>query len=345
MRPAAILIAALAAAAGACSAEAPKSASTVPADAPDGPGTMTPNPSPLYEHINRTVPQGREFGWAVVDLRTGGLAAQNPDRVYPQQSVFKLWLAAMVLDRVDRGEMKLDQKARVRREDLGFSWQPIEKKMGPNGYDATIEELVRYVVIQSDNPSADVLLREVGGPAALNAWLESKGLEGIHVERFEWQMRDDARALTARLDAQPAEGRLSVLQAALFDGRDASTPAGAALALAKLHKGELLSPASTQLLLSIMAETVTGPNRLKAGLEPGWKLAHKTGSGGEWSGRSAGVNDIGLLTAPDGRVYAVAVFTAGDDLGEAKREAVVADVARGVVALWKQDTAKDGSRN
>ena len=85
---------------------------------------------------------------------------------------------------------------------FGFSWQPIEKKMGPNGYDATIEELVRYIVVQSDNPSADVLLREVGGPKALNAWLESKGLEGIRVERYEWQMRDDARTLMAKLDAQ-----------------------------------------------------------------------------------------------------------------------------------------------
>jgi len=323
--------------AGACSAEAPKEV-IVKADAPDGPPGGRPNPSALFEHTNRTVPTGREFGWAVIDLKTGGLAGQNPDQPYPQHSVFKLWLAAMVLDRVDRGEMKLDERILVTRADLGFPYQPIAEKVGPQGYSATVEELVRYIVIQSDNPSADVLLRRVGGPAALTAWLRSKGVEDIQVDRSERELHAEAAEMRRRVAAAPAEGRLSVIHGYLFGGRDAATPAAAATALAKLHRGELLSPASTRMLLSIMTETVTGPNRLRAGIEPGWKIGHKTGSGGMIDGRSKGSNDIGLLTAPDGRTYAVAVFTAGDDLTPEKREAIAADVARGVVAQWKKET-------
>ena len=78
--------------------------------------------------------------------------------------------------------------------------------------------------------------------------------------------------------------------------------------MARLKRGELLSPSSTARLLSIMANTRTGPNRLKGGLEAGWTLSHKTGTGQVLGGTQAGYNDIGILTAPDGRSYAVAVM-------------------------------------
>ena len=75
-----------------------------------------------------------------------------------------------------------------------------------------------------------------------------------------------------------------------------------------LKRGELLSPASTARLLTIMGHTSTGANRLKGGLKPGWTLSHKTGTGQVLGGDQAGYNDIGILTAPDGRSYSVAVM-------------------------------------
>jgi beta-lactamase class A len=42
-----------------------------------------------------------------------------------------------------------------------------------------------------------------------------------------------------------------------------------------------------------MANTHTGPNRLRGGLAPGWSLSHKTGTGQELGGVQAGYNDIG----------------------------------------------------
>jgi len=89
-----------------------------------------------------------------------------------------------------------------------------------------------------------------------------------------------------------------------------------------------------------MAETATGPKRIKAGLEPGWRWAHKTGTGGASAGPNRGVNDVGLLTAPDGRTYAVAAYIAGSTLPLDRQEAIIAEIARGVVAQWKQDRAR-----
>jgi beta-lactamase class A len=89
---------------------------------------------------------------------------------------------------------------------------------------------------------------------------------------------------------------------------DGATPLGTVDALARLKRGELLSPRSTDKLLSIMSNTKTGAQRLKGGLAPGWRLAHKTGTGQVLGVTQAGYNDIGIVTAPNGKSYAVAVF-------------------------------------
>jgi beta-lactamase class A len=81
-----------------------------------------------------------------------------------------------------------------------------------------------------------------------------------------------------------------------------------------------------------MAATDTGPLRLKAGLGPGWSIAHKTGTGQDLGDESTGYNDVGLLTAPDGRTYAVAVMIAQTRRPVPERQALMADVARAVVA-------------
>ena len=87
-----------------------------------------------------------------------------------------------------------------------------------------------------------------------------------------------------------------------------AAPSAIVGALARLKRGELLSPSSTTRLLNIMGNTHTGPNRLKGGLQPGWTLSHKTGTGQVLDGVQAGYNDIGILTAPDGRSYSIAVM-------------------------------------
>ena len=60
--------------------------------------------------------------------------------------------------------------------------------------------------------------------------------------------------------------------------------------------------------MTIMGNTQTGKNRLRGGLKPGWTLSHKTGTGQILGGVQAGYNDIGIITAPNGRSYAVAVM-------------------------------------
>jgi beta-lactamase class A len=112
---------------------------------------------------------------------------------------------------------------------------------------------------------------------------------------------------------------------------EGATPAGLVDGLSKLHQGELLSPPSTQQLLATMSNTRTGAQRLKGGLKPGWKCAHKTGTGQNLDSTAAGYNDVGILTAPDGRAYAIAVMIGRTQVGIPTRQKLMNDAVRAVI--------------
>jgi len=80
-----------------------------------------------------------------------------------------------------------------------------------------------------------------------------------------------------------------------------------------------------------MGQTKTGANRLKGGLKPGWTLSHKTGTGQVLGSVQAGYNDIGILTAPDGRSYAVAVMIKRTSTPLATRMTLMNNVVRTVI--------------
>ncbi len=102
-----------------------------------------------------------------------------------------------------------------------------------------------------------------------------------------------------------------------------------------LASGRLLSPASTDHLLNVMSQTVTFPDRLRAGAPAGWRVAHKTGTSQTWSGVTAATNDVGILTAPDGGIIAIAVFVADSAASSKERAAVIAAAAREVTKSYR----------
>jgi beta-lactamase class A len=81
-----------------------------------------------------------------------------------------------------------------------------------------------------------------------------------------------------------------------------------------------------------MAEAKTGPQRIKGGVPPGWHYLHKTGTGQDLPPRSTGYNDIGIMTAPDGTNYAVAVMIGSTTLPIPARWELMQAVAKAVVA-------------
>ena len=79
-----------------------------------------------------------------------------------------------------------------------------------------------------------------------------------------------------------------------------------------------------------MGQSVTGRARLRAAVPGGWQIAHKTGTGQDLGGRNAGFNDVGLLTAPDGRRYALAVMIGDTNRPIRERQQLIQSVAAAV---------------
>jgi beta-lactamase class A len=173
-----------------------------------------------------------------------------------------------------------------------------------------------------------------GGPP--EHLLESK-IAGLH-----WKPEYSfGRAFwTARDQVDPAV-RSALLEAYVADPDDGASPDAIVDALSRLKRGELLSAASTRHFLQLLAATQTGPMRLKAGLGPGWSIAHKTGTGQDLGDLATGYNDVGLMTAPDGRTYAVAVMIASTREPIPERQALMAEVTRAVVAQHDERGAAD----
>lgn len=323
------------ASAGAAGAAAPKAA----------PHTVASAPSFIRD---RLVELGQGFdgqvGIAVRSIDDGWVAGWKANKLYPQQSVSKLWVAITLFDAVDRGKVSLDDQVTLSREDLTLFHQPIADEVLKTGsFTTTVNDLLLRQVTESDNTANDKLMRLIGGPAAVRGTIARKHLGAIRFYNGERALQSRIAGLTwkpeysighAFFDARDAltpELRKAAFDLYVANPYDGAYPSAITAALARLKKGQLLSPASTQQLLTIMSQTHTGANRLKGGLAAGWTLNHKTGTGQVLGNAQAGYNDIGILTAPDGRSYAVAVMIKLTSTPLPVRMTLMNDVVRAVI--------------
>jgi beta-lactamase class A len=291
---------------------------------------------------------GRTFdgqvGIAVRSVNDGWSTGWQENGYYPQQSVSKLWVSITALDAVDRGKVRLTDKVTLTRGDLTLFHQPIAAKIAGGPYTTTLDDLMFKAITTSDNTANDKLMRSVGGAKAVRAMIAAKGLGAIRFYDGERALQSKIAGLiwspsysigSAFWDARnalPYALRKAAFDRYVADPYDGAAPSAIDNALAALKRGELLSPQSTRRLLDIMGNTKTGANRLKGGLAPGWTLSHKTGTGQELGGKQAGYNDIGILTAPDGRSYAVAVMIKLTSVPLPTRMTLMNEVVRAVIA-------------
>jgi len=283
-------------------------------------------PRALVERVDALV---RGFpgiaGVAIRAVDEGWTVESGARRLMPQQSVSKLWVAMTVLDQRDSGRLRLDDPVTLYPSDLTLFHQPIAALVKATGYHTTVGGLLTRALTQSDNTANDRLLTLVGGPAAVRSFIERKRLGDIRFGPGERLLQAGTAGLTWQQSYSLGNGfeiarsrlapsvRSAAMEAYIADPPDGAAPLAIADALARLARGELLSETSTRLLLTTMGSSVTGRARLRAVLPAGWAIQHKTGTGQELGRRNAGFNDVGLLTAPDGRRYAIAVMI-GDTL-------------------------------
>jgi beta-lactamase class A len=320
-------------------------AGPLPAD-PLAPMPLAPTASP-FALRERVTALGRAFdgkaGIAIVSLKDGWTVEWNAGTLFPQQSCSKLWVAITAMDAVDRGRISLDDRVTLGRDDLTLFHQPLRDKILGGGHTTTLGALLFTAITDSDNTANDRLMRAIGGPQAVRDTIVRKGLGAIRFYEGERALQSKIAGLIwsqsysvgdgfykAR-SALPMSLRRASFERYISDPYDGAAPRAVAQALARLKQGELLSRASTARLLATMGQTKTGKARVRAALAPGWSWNHKTGTGQVLGGRVGGINDIGLLTAPDGTTYAMAIMTVPDK-SDGAAQGLMQSVTRAVIA-------------
>jgi beta-lactamase class A len=226
----------------------------------------------------------------------------------PMQSVFKLPLVVTTLHLIEVSKFSLDQPVRFLASDriLPHTHSPLQDKY-PNGeVEVPLRELLRLAVAESDNVAADIILRVTGGPEVVNGYIKSIGVNGFHLE-------DDERGLTRDVAVQY---------------RNWFEPAGAVQLLQRVSDNSPLTPEHTQMLLNWMQETSSGQHRIKGELPSGTVVVHRTGTSGTAGGVTYATNDIGLITLPNGRRLAIAIFVTDSTADDEARDAVIARIAK-----------------
>ena len=231
-------------------------------------------------------------------------------RTHRCKSVFKLPLTMAAISRlVETGKMDLDAPVKMLPSDrFAPTYSPLQDRYPTGEVEVPLREVMRLTVSESDNVGSEMLLRLVGGPAAVEAYMRGIGVTGFQLEDGEKRMHGDQT----------------------LQYRNWWEPASAVATLEKLYAGKALGAEGTKEVLSWMRETKTGPDRLKAGLPAGTVLMHKTGSSGEEGGLEPATNDIGLILLPDGRVLALAVFVTDARADQQTVEGVIAKIAAAV---------------
>ncbi|OMC38208.1 class A beta-lactamase [Mycolicibacterium fortuitum] len=222
------------------------------------------------------------IGLYAANLQSGRTIRHRPDEMFAMCSTFKGYAAARVLQMAERGEISLDNRMFVDADALVPNSPVTETRAGA---EMTLAELCQAALQRSDNTAANLLLKTIGGPAAVTAFARSVGDERTRLDRWEVELNS----------AVPG------------DPRDTSTPAALAVGYRAILAGDALSPPQRGLLEDWMRANQT--SSMRAGLPEGWTTADKTGSGDYGS-----TNDAGIAFGPGGQRLLLVMMTRSQGL-------------------------------
>jgi beta-lactamase class A len=246
---------------------------------------------------------GGRLGVAVLDAQRDAPAGHRLNERFPMCSTFKALLAAAILKKVDAGKEQLARRIGIEPSDI-LSYAPVTKQhIGGEGM--TVSELCEAAVTWSDNTAANLLLRSIGGPAAVTSYARSLGDEVTRLDRIEPDLNESIQG----------------------DVRDTTTPLAMAANFRLLATGSALSDVSRAQLVAWLVGCRTGDAKLRAGLPKSWRVGDKTGSG-----KNGSSNDVAVVW-PDGRQpLIIASYLTETTASDDQRNATHAAVARAVAA-------------
>jgi beta-lactamase class A len=286
-------------------------AATTPAPAPPSPSaTASAAPADLTGVVAADLAalesaSEARVGVYAVDTGSGAVVTHRADERFGYASTIKALAVGAVLD----GEPAavLGTSLPVTAEDVADAgYTPVTGDRV--GTEMTLADLSAAAVSESDNGALNVVLRHLGGPAALQAALVALGDTTTLVDADEPELNrftpgDPARTSTPR---------------ALADG------------LAAYALGDALEPDVRTAYTGWLTGSTTGDTTIRAGAPDGWVVGGKTGSAGRYGSR----NDVAVVWPPDRAPIVLAVLTDRPAVDAEPDDAVLAEAARIVLGAY-----------
>ena len=275
--------------------------------------TAPPN---LARDVDRIIAANADqtIGVAYYDLSTGETFLRNEREVFHAASTMKVPVMLGIFEAVSRGELRLDQPVSVRNEFtsiLDGSKYALESREESDaalyesiGRDLPLEELVRRMIVRSSNRATNIVIELIGAPRVMTL-MKGIGADDIQVLRGV----EDDKAYHAGMNNTTTAYDLMLIFRALGESR-------------------VISPEASAKMIEILAAQEHNDG-IPAGLPPGTRVAHKTGS------ITRIAHDSGLVIRPDGSSYVLVVLTRGFPKSS-EAEKVIAAISR---AAWAHPSA------
>ncbi|MCP9977219.1 class A beta-lactamase [Actinomadura madurae] len=269
---------------------------------PTAPESTAPRTADVSRYAALEREHGARLGVFAVATGTGATVAYRAGERFAFCSTFKTLAAAAVLHRHPLAH--LEDRVTYTRADID-SISPITEDHVATGM--TIRQLCDAAIRFSDGTAGNLLMRDIGGPAGLTAYLRELG-DGV--SRMD--------------DYEPELNRIRP-----GDPRDTTTPRAIAEDYRGLVLGTALPPDKRALIKDWLERSTTavGAKRIRAGLPGGWKAAEKTGTGDY--GRA---NDIAVVWPPGAAPLVVAVLSDRPGRDARPDDALIAAATRRIVA-------------
>ncbi|MYM94099.1 class A beta-lactamase [Duganella vulcania] len=245
---------------------------------------------------------GGRLGVAAMNTTDGRRLLHRADERFPFCSTFKMMLSAAVLA---KGPALLKKRVRYSKADM-VTYSPVTEKHIGQGM--TVAALCEATIQTSDNTAANLLMKQIGGPAAVTAFARSIGDMEFRLDRMETELNT----------ALPG------------DPRDTTTPASMVESLHKLVLGDGLGTAQRKQLKDWMLGNTTGDTRIRAGVPPGSQVADKTGTGDYGT-----TNDIGVIWQPGKAPVALVVYFTQPGKDDKARSEIIAEATKIVVEAFR----------
>ncbi|MEV0033218.1 class A beta-lactamase [Nocardia sp. NPDC050793] len=269
---------------------------------PAPPPTAAPA-TPAEAHHERLIELERQFdarlGVYALATGTGATVAHRADERFAFCSTFKGLAAAAVLHRNPLSH--LDTVVSYTEADLlkNAAVTPRHLETG-----MTIRDLCDAAIRFSDGTAGNLLLRDLGGPAELTAYVRSLGDTVTRMDRIE-----------------PA-----ITEATPGDPRDTTSPRALGTDYQRLVLGDALPADKRAFLRDLLERSVAGAQRTRAGVPQGWTVANKTGTGDYGT-----LNDIGIVWPPGSAPLVIALMSSKATVDAPYDQALLAGAAAYVV--------------